>query len=155
MDPVPGRSTLRSNRLVLLLSVLLAVGIAAGSPIEAPSALIRIEPSQTWVGIARVHLDVGELRLANGKLEGDYSIRVPLRPSKNDTGRIHLAAPPWEQIRPGTALYGHANSTEDGKRRGIVCSVESDAKIVIEITTDERVLSFHSRYNAVRPADPS
>jgi hypothetical protein len=142
---------LRHLRPAILLVCVLASAFVGASTADAPHLAFSIEPSKTRVGIARVHLVVGELRLTEGVLEGSYSIRVPLRPSKNESGTIRLLVPvSLEQIRrEGANLAGHAENARDGERRGVICDVHGDGRIRIEITTDKRTLSFDSRYHLI------
>ncbi|HXV77360.1 MAG TPA: hypothetical protein VD788_13660 [Candidatus Polarisedimenticolaceae bacterium] len=138
------------RRLVptLVVLFLLTALRADGPAIATPHVALSIEPSKTRVGLARVYLSIGELRWHDGMLEGRYTIRVPMSPSSNDSGTIRLHAPgSLEQIRRrGATLAGHAESAENGERSSVLCDVQRDGRLRIEITTDKRRLSFDTRY---------
>lgn len=108
---------------------------------------IRIDPAKTWVGPARVHLMVTEVALADGELEGAYSIRVPFLPGKNDRGTLQLrSARPLDEIqRLGGTLDGTARSVS-GETREVVCDVRPDGTMRIDIAMERRTVSFKTRY---------
>jgi hypothetical protein len=129
---------------------LLAVRTATGAPPVGSSARIGLEPAKTWVGLARVHLEVGDLRLAGEELLGEYRIRVPMRPSENDVGVIRLAeVDSIEQIQAtGGMLVGDARS-DYGKVHVVSCEVQPDGVVLIEVISGKRTLSFKTRLRAL------
>jgi hypothetical protein len=145
-------STHRARFLcVLALLVCLCGAVTTAGPSSAAPASrvtgVRLDPSKTWVGLASVHLEVGELRRFGDELLGDYRIRVPLRPSKNDVGTIRLApVGPMERVQRGGRLIGDAVS-EGGKIRSLVCEVRPDGTVTIDVISEERTLSFKTRYH--------
>ena len=117
-------------------------GTGADSP-ETPTGF-RIEPSKTWVGVARVHLEVTELQWTGGELVGRYSVRVPLIPSRNETGTIALEMHELQQA-PGDTLVGTALN-ERGQLHGVDCTIQAGNLIEIRITTEKRVMTFETHY---------
>jgi hypothetical protein len=121
---------------------------------EWESFAFRIEDSRSFVGIAPVYLSVSKLEPKDGKLVGTYSIRVPLRSSKNDKGIIVLPL----DVRvsdlgaKGGVLRGKAHSqTDEGVVSDIVCVIlpEKDQAIKLAITTKKRTINFESRYSII------
>jgi len=148
------RSTTRQARFLCtltLLACLCGVVTTAGPSSVAPASrvtAVRLDPSKTWVGIASVHLEVGELRRFGDELLGDYRIRVPLRPSKNDVGTIRLApVGSMERVRQGGKLIGDAVSDDDGEIRSLVCQVRPDGTVTIDVISEKRTLSFETTYH--------
>jgi hypothetical protein len=133
---------------LLVLTACVVPGSIARSatPSEAGIA-VSIEPSNTWVGLARVHLVLSDMWLSGSELSGHYTIRVPLRPSRNDSGTIRLrSSGPLEHLRAiGGMLSGRADSDHADKTSDVACKVESDGTVRIEITTAKRTLRFTSR----------
>jgi hypothetical protein len=131
----------------LLLLAPLATGRieADGSP-PGPAVGVRLDPSKTWVGPARVHLEVGDLVLSGHELQGEYRIRVPLRPSENDVGTIRLAAMrSLEQMQEaGGTLIGDARSAY-GKVHLLLCEVQPNGDVLIDVISDVRTLTFKTR----------
>jgi len=118
----------------------------------------RVEDSSAFVGIAPVYLTVSELKPEGEFLTGTYEIRVPLRKSKNDTGRIVLPLDVTvkELGENGGTLRGKAISEKnDEKPNIIVCEIlpQKDRLIRLAITTPDRTVNFKSRYQVVEP-DP-
>lgn len=115
----------------------------------------RIEDSRAFVGIAPVYLSVSELKPEDGYLVGTYTIRVPLKKSKNDHGKIKLplqSANVRELGAEGGVLRGQAHSrAAEGKVNLIVCRIlpERDQAIELAITTDTRTIEFESRYTVI------
>ncbi len=120
-----------------------------GQALEA--ATFTIEDSRAYVGIAAVKLTVGVLRQEDGNLVGDYTIRVPMMTSKNDTGRIVLPVNvSLEELgRKGGVLRGTAYSDDpEAAPLGIVCEIRphDDSAVLLAITTPDRTLNFESRF---------
>ncbi len=141
---------MRFNRPVfsgLFLPLLLAL-IAMGSPKAATVAALRMEPTRTRVGIAKVKLEVSGLDILDGRITGDYRIEVPLAPMLNDRGTIDL---PLDQradrlLTYGGTVTGTGTSDDDGRIRPVVCTFSGDGEVNITIQTDRRKLSFHTRF---------
>lgn len=115
----------------------------------------RIEDSRAFVGFAPVYLTVSELKPEEGYLVGTYEIRVPLKSSKNDHGKIMLPlkAKVDDLGENGGVLRGKAYSnTEEGTVNQIVCEIipEKNQTIRLAITTDKRTVQFNSRYTVVQ-----
>lgn len=108
---------------------------------------IRIDPTKAWVGLARVHLTVTEVELADRQLEGAYRIRVPFLPGKNDSGTLQLrSARPLDELqRFGGTLDGTAHSVS-GETREFVCDIRPDGTMRIDIAMEGRTVSFKTRY---------
>jgi len=139
-----------------LLVLFMVVGVALWVVLpearaESGPEEFRIESSATWVGVARVHLEIESLRWIDESLNGKFRLRVPMSPKKNDTGRIELAsAKPLAEVRAtGGTLVGSAYSDTTGKTHAVVCDVAADGTIHIRVTTEKRTLDFESRYHAV------
>lgn len=114
----------------------------------------RIEDSRAFVGIAPVYLSVSELTPKDGFLVGTYEIRVPLKSSKNDQGKIVLPLDTkvGDLGANGGVLRGKAHSNADeGTINRIVCEIipEKNRAIRLAITTDERTIKFNSRYTVI------
>jgi hypothetical protein len=118
-------------------------GTGAGSS-EGPISF-RIEPTKTWVGVARVHLEVTDLQWTGGELVGRYSVRVPLIPSRNETGTIALEMHELQQL-PGGTLAGTAHN-DRGQIHGVDCTIQAGNLIEIRITTEKRVMTFETRFH--------
>jgi len=131
---------------LLLLAALPTGRLAADGTPAGPATGVRLEPSKTWVGPARVHLEVGDLRLSGHELQGEYRIRVPLRPSENDVGTIRLAAlSSLEQMQEaGGTMIGDARSAY-GKVHLLLCEVQPDGDVLIDVISDVRTLTFKTR----------
>jgi len=115
---------------------------------------IRIEDSRAFVGIAPVYLSVSKLKPEGGNLVGTYSIKVPLKTSKNDRGKIVLPLDSKVSVlgSKGGVLKGKAHShTEEGTINDIICVIlpEKDQAIKLAITTKKRTISFNSRYTVI------
>ena len=124
------------------------VGSLAVFASPAPRLGFQVEPSKTWVGIARVHLEIDDLWLSGDELAGAYRIRVPLSPSRSDAGTLRLRlSDTVERLRgSGGTLVGNARSDRSDKLHDVVCTVSNSGKIRIDVHMDDRVLSFKSRY---------
>ena len=129
----------------LTLLAFLAPLQGAFRPAELRSGL-RIEPARTRVGLASVHLEVSDLALHGNQLIGRYTIRVPLFPSKNDEGSIQLRAPRGAAGGPLDTLVGQAQSDDGSATREVICEVREGDVLRIAIATDDRVLTFWTRY---------
>jgi hypothetical protein len=141
-----------SNSFVFGVCFLLVGTISTSGMPEESAVGIEIEPSKAWVGLATVHLEVTDLVISDGELAGRYSLRVPMRPSKNDVGTLHLRLEdPLKQIREsGGTLVGDARSTQKkDKIYGVICEVQSDGSIRIQVDTQRRVINFASRYQTI------
>ena len=132
--------------------------LAGGTDPAWQELSFEIEDTRCFVGIAGVYLSVSELKPENGYLVGRYEIRVPLRKSKNDSGKIYL---PLEDTsvdylgRKGGVLRGKALSDKDEEVSNlVVCEIipEQDQAILLSITTNHRTLSFESRYTVIEGA---
>jgi hypothetical protein len=119
---------------------------------------LSIDPSKTSVGIVRVHLEISDLWISgDDELEGSFRIKVPLLPSRNDSGAIRLQADrPLEQMRQsGGLLTGSARSGVSGETHAVACRVQADGQLDINVTTSKRSLSFKSRYRTTNePSAP-
>jgi len=114
----------------------------------------RIEDSRAFVGIAPVYLSVSKLEPIDGKLVGTYTIRVPLKTSKNDQGKIVLPlnVKVSDLGARGGVLKGKAHSESNaGSINDIVCVIlpEEDQGIRLAITTKNRTINFESRYSII------
>lgn len=131
-----------------------AIGIAlalalGGSLVGARSwPGVRLAPTRTWVGMARVHLEVSELKVVNNALVGTYEIRVPLAPTKDDRGtvRFELGRPLEQALVDGAVLLGFGRSLLDHRTHRISCAFGDDDSVRIEVDSGERRLSFRSRW---------
>jgi len=140
--------------LLLGQTALLAVEKEVALDAEWERFAFRIEDSRSFVGIAPVYLSVGKLEPKDGKLVGTYSIRVPLKTSKNDKGRIVLPLDAKVSVlgAKGGVLKGKAHSeTDEGTVNDIVCIIlpEKDQGIKLAITTKKRTINFESRYSII------
>jgi hypothetical protein len=138
----------RMARLSVLLVLLMSVLNVSGSSLPG-SAIMSIEPASTWVGLARVYLEIDDLRQDGELLEGTYKLRVPLAPKQNDAGRVELHAPGLlEDLGTQDAtVIGSAVSTS-GKVHDFVARMRPNGVVKIEVVTAERTLRFKSRYAA-------
>ena len=134
----------RFRNRILALTLCLVVA----STISAVARSVVVERARTRVGIARVVLTVAPLTLIDEHLVGDYSIRVPLAPYKNDFGtfEIPLTESLSETLARGKTLHGKATSRKDGRIYDLDCIFKGSSKILIEVTTNARVLSFEAPY---------
>lgn len=138
---------------IFVVALLVApMPIASTISSVAPEIDVRVDPSKTWVGLARVHLEVTDLRSAGSELTGRYRIRVPLAPSKNDSGTIVLKlAQPLDHLQEaGGEAAGNAHSEINGKTRSVDCRIRPGGLISIRITTDDRTLRFKTKYRPLR-----
>jgi len=124
----------------------LAAFCVSATPLGAAPQALRLAPSKTWVGIARVYLEVDDLELSGRELRGRYRIRVPLRPSENDEGVINLGKlDSVDGIRSaGGTLVGAARSLY-GKVHTLSCRVLPGGEVEIDVVSEDRKLSFETR----------
>lgn len=147
----------------LVIALLSVFSTAHAAEINVDKLAFQIESSKCYVGIAQVKLSVGTLTQVNGKLVGDYRIEVPLKKSKNDSGRIELVIDQcFEKIgEEGGTLRGFAYSEKDGKVDEdpslVVCKIGplSDKAIELAITTSSRTINFDSSYVLVETPEDS
>jgi hypothetical protein len=128
--------------LILTVSVL-----NAGPAALRQETLLEIAPTKTWVGFARVHLEIEDLRQTGEILEGTYQIRVPLLPQQNDTGRLLLRAPDSidELVNSKATVTGRAVSSS-GQVNDVLVLMRPNGVIQIRVITPQRTLRFKSRY---------
>lgn len=140
------------HSLCLVLAVCLLGLLRAENLLCPPTVEVVIEPTSTTVFIASVSLRIEGLRLHGDRLVGRYSIRVPLRPSKNESGQIILPLTrPWDDTIRGGLLEGLARADHIRHPRKILCEVfpaaETDrGRIRLAIDTGDHVLNFSSNY---------
>ena len=143
---------------LLVIGGLLAA--VAGSPEVTPEGdaskalAVKIDDSRCYVGIAAVNLVVSELKAIDGEFVATYSITVPLRKSNNDTGLITLPIDTTinELSLSGGVLEGTARSDKPAATPNkLICQVlpQEDQGILLEITTQDNVLEFVSRFTVV------
>lgn len=118
-----------------------------------------IEDSRCFVGIAPVYLTVTKLTPEDGNLVGYYEIKVPLKTSKNDRGKIVLPLDiAIENMdAKGGVLKGKAHSAINAKTiSSIVCKIipQKNQTIELAITTKDRTLKFVSRYSIILNEEP-
>lgn len=123
-------------------------------------SIFQIEDSKTRVSIASVKLSVSDLKPEGDKLVGEYTIKVPLMESKNDQGKIVLPLDRTMQEieNEGGILRGQAISYKvDKTPKAIVCEIlpEQDQKILLQITTLDRILKFESKYSIIETSEDS
>jgi len=139
----------RTSLWSLILCVWVGVSLVAATtlPPNVRIAGIQLTPCATKVGLAKVYLEVSQLRLTGNELTGSYAIRVPLLPYKNETGTIRLETPAsLEQLETiGGRLTGSARSDDD-ETRVVNCEVDPHGTIRIDIATGQRTLSFNTEY---------
>lgn len=127
----------------------------------APSFYVRVGDTGTRVLIAEVRLSIGDLVLDDAEapaLTGTYSIEVPLRSSKNETGGMVL---PLDKslktyFEEGGTLRGRGISYKrPGAKRTITCEVFPNeanprvGRLHLEIETENRVMQFDTTYEVV------
>lgn len=148
--------------LIYFLFTFFLLGLTAVSALEQEvpvdsaweGLVFRIEDSRSFVGIAPVYLSVGKLEPKEGNLVGTYSIRVPLKTSKNDWGLIVLPLDlkVSELGSRGGVLKGKAHSQKEVDTvSDIVCVIlpKKDRSIQLAITTKDRTINFESRYSII------
>ena len=143
--------------------ILSLAGLAfAGSEAEAPKGTgVEVDGSSCWVGLAIVKLDVDRLVLVGDKLVGEYSIRVPLKSSKDENGRLELCAvdPVGDFAASGAKLVGFAYPLDkEGEAPRNVTAVAKPSPdgssgrgvLLLEIDTGTRVLGFETEYRIIQ-----
>jgi hypothetical protein len=116
--------------------------LLAGQPAE-----VRLLPSQTHVGLAKVKLLVSDLAFEDDGMVGTYEIRIPLAPWRNDRGEVRFALnEPLEQVlASGGTVNGSGLSLENGRVHPITCRFTADGTVEITVRTHERTLAFKTR----------
>lgn len=129
----------------VLVLALATGGVLVGSP-GLPG--VRLEPAKTWVGLARVHLSVSDLKVVDKALVGTYEIHIPLAPDKDDRGtvRFELERPLDQTLVEGSVLLGLGQSTVGPRTHRIRCAFGDDDSVRIEVDSGDRRLSFRSRW---------
>jgi len=132
---------------------------AGGSPVQTKEDrsgawAFRIEDSKSSVGIFAVQLSVGLLTQDTGCLVGNYSIHIPLFPSKDDHGRITIPIDKQLSLigESGGTLTGEARSNRaPGEIHKIVCKITPlhKGRIELAITTTQRTIEFKSFYEVI------
>lgn len=155
----------------VVVLTLLVIGIPSAGATEDKSDIllvegvtIRVEDTETRVGIAKVRLQISPLKVENDRVIGKYRLRVPLLSSKNDDGLIDLEFQQELSVifQTGGILEGDGISTtfKEDPPRGIICEIFPDkaskmsGKIILTIQTTDRKLRFKSRYKIVKD-DPN
>lgn len=143
-------SSIRSLALIAMTTILVfgASVLDVSGAVNSARQLLKMEPASTWVGLARVHLEIDDLHREGDLLEGNYSIRVPLAPRQNDKGRIELNAPASvaELFGNESTVLGKAVSTT-GQVHEIVARIRPNGTVRIDVTTPDRTLRFKSRFS--------
>jgi len=122
-----------------------ALNIGAAT-LPSEDALV-IEPATTWAGIARVHLQIENLRQTGEVLEGTYQIRVPLSPTEDDSGRILLhSSASFDELGEAVATAIGSAVSSTGQVNEVVARTQPNGVIRIEVVTPKRTLRFKSRY---------
>ncbi|MFV1995203.1 MAG: hypothetical protein ACC661_07185, partial [Verrucomicrobiales bacterium] len=135
-----------------------------------PSVNIASTPTQVEENLlhgsitTRVDLEIGELTLRDGSLQGSYHVNVdastvpaPLRViarGKNEAGQITLPVKTSfsELIDVGGTLRGSGYCKEKNKSRIIICEVipsessRQSGTIKLTIDTGNRIMEFVSKY---------
>lgn len=135
---------LRTFGVFVLLSAA-ALQVAAAKALA--ERLLMIEPASTWAGIARVHLEIEDLRQTGELLEGNYQIRIPLAPRRNDVGRIVLhSSATADQLGASLATVTGSAVSSTGQVHDVVAWMRPDGVVRIQVVTPDRILRFKSRY---------
>lgn len=123
-----------------------------------PAFHISVEDTNCRILIAQVHLQIGNLTLSGDQqpaLTGNYSIDVPIRKSKSETGSMTLPLehPLEVYLAEGGVLRGRGISFKDpAAKRQITCEILPDPReiregtIHLSIDTGKRVMEFESSY---------
>jgi hypothetical protein len=136
--------------LNLILSTLVIFSITLVE-VGADIVSLKVEKTQTRVSLARVSLELNEVKYESGYLTGNYQIRVPLARRYNDIGVISLGVEDIENMRVnGGTITGVGISKKDGVEYAVICKVEpsnvNGGKLDLKITMDGRVLRFNTTY---------
>lgn len=134
----------RFRKRIFALSLCLVIA----SSVSATTQSVVVETARTRVGIARVVLKVAPLVLTDEGLVGDYTVRVPLAPFKDDSGviTIPLTRSLRETVELGKTLLGTATSKKNGQIHKVACTFKKQSRVRIEVTTPKRVLKFEAPY---------
>ena len=140
-----------SRSIAAVLLVCLACLTAAPLAPASGGTVVELAPARTRVGIARVNLQVSDLRMeTTDTIVGTYEIKIPMAPWRNDRGAISLHAPePLDRITAAGGTLSGSGLSEDGQTHGIICDFETDGFVAIHITTPDRELEFRTRYELV------
>lgn len=116
---------------------------------------LRIADASTRVSIARVNLKITDLLLEEGRLTGNYDMRVPLFSSNDERGLIDLAfAKEIADLRQtGGVMEGVGIcKIKNEEPRRVVCEIfphkedKDRGRIVLKIDTGDRILTFDTTY---------
>ena len=132
-------------RKAIMLCLLLAISPLAAGPI---GEILSIDRCKTRVGLARVVLEVTNVKVLADRIEAAYLVKIPMLPILNDRGllRIDLPLPLDQIIRDRVPLSGQGNSTDGGIQHQIHAELLPDGKMEIRIENDHRVLDFSTLY---------
>lgn len=135
---------------------------AACAPLIFPRQMtIQLEDTHTFVGIAKVHLKIGQMTYDSGKIQGTYDLTVPLRKSKNEQGvmAFDLKVPVMSLVDHGGTILGEGISTiATEPARAITCILTPDTTTygtgaaLLVIDTGDRILHFKTRYTCLELA---
>ena len=131
---------------LLIFAVLLCL-CAMQAPLADVGSPLAIAPATTRVGLVKVILEVEALELRDNRLQGTYSIRVPMLPVLNDRGRIDLELDgPLDRTIAGSGeIRGSGHSELDGRVHPVICEFGENGQLRLIIDTGKRVLKFKSR----------
>jgi hypothetical protein len=119
---------------------------------------LQIDDASCRVRLATVHLQINDLNLVDGSIVGEYTIRVPLMPSKDEVGilNLNLKDSPKGYFTKGGQLkgLGYPTNKEEPPRQIIANLSPSPQKkrngaIQLSIDTGQRVLEFDSAYSVL------
>lgn len=129
------------------------------APMTFPERMsIQLEDTHTFVGIAKVHLKIGQMTYEGGKLKGTYSLTVPLKKSNNELGTMQfdLSVPVMSLVDNGGTIFGQGLCARDIEHtRKITCILTPDKALygtgtaLLVVDTGDRVLHFKTRYNCL------
>jgi len=146
-----GEERLVFLRKALLATLTISMVLGFGGTLSGSSSWsgVRLAPAKTWVGLARVYLEVSDLRVVDDTLVGTYRIRVPLAPDRNDRGTVHfsLAQPLDRVLVEGGVLLGQGKSQLSERTHHIRCAFGEAEAVRIEVDTGDRRLSFRSHWS--------
>ncbi len=146
---------------LLILFGQLAAASGSENGVEAIERVrIDVEDTRTRIGIASVRLKISELKIEEGRVVGQYELRIPLLQSKDDDGMIDLG---FQQdlsttFTTGGKLKGKGISItfKEDAPRTITCVIFPDfattesGRIHLTIETSDRKIEFKSRYSIRR-----
>lgn len=132
------------------IATALVLALSTGGALVGSTGMggVRLEPAKTWVGLARVHLSVSDLKVVDQALVGTYEIHIPLAPDRDDRGtvRFELERPLDQTLLEGTVLLGLGQSSVGPRTHRIRCAFGDDESVRIEVDSGDRRLSFRSRW---------